>query len=161
MRGITVLALCAVITVGCGRGGPSPQPSRPAPAPKPPDGRTEISAARDAFRKVTQFSLETGSVTPIGKFTQLTEVDCETPYYHHRNTKDLSAEGIASNITQLQGRPKAHQEDERLFVDGKSYRRSSGGWENAPAGMDDAQPNDEAGGIDHLHRRRGSLIVDS
>ena len=136
------LVVCAVMS-GCSGSSPAPQPAAPAAAPaaaKPPDGRREISAAREAFRKVMQFSLETSSVTPLGEFTQLTQVDCQAPYYYDKHTKDLSAEGIQSNTTQLQGRPKAHQEDERLFVDGASYTRSSGAWENPAKGMDDWEP---------------------
>ena len=141
MRRIAVLALCAAVTAGCGGGAtPSPQPAKPAAAPKPPDGRKEISAARDAFRKVTLFSLETSRVTPLGEFTQLTQVDCEAPYFYDRNTTDYSAEGIASNTTLTQGRPKAHIENERLFVESASYYRGSGAWENPSKGSDDWEP---------------------
>jgi len=140
MRLITVLVFC-VAMIGCsGSSTPAPQPAKPAAAPKPPDGRREISAAREAFRKVTQFSLETSSVTPLGEFTQLTQVDCAAPYYYDKHTKDWSAEGIQSNTTLTQGRPKAHQEDERLFVDGASYYRGSGAWENPAKGSDDWEP---------------------
>ena len=78
------------------------------------------------------FTIRDTRRTPLGTFVSLYEVDCGDRYYHRLETQDLSAEGIARGTTQLQGRPRAHQESEELYESGLSYRRYSAEWESAP-----------------------------
>ena len=95
----------------------------------PPDGTKEFSASREAFQRLDHLTMSWTSKTRLGVFTETAEFDCAARYYHYRYVKDLNAEGIKDGSTVID-RPKAHQEEERLFVDGRSFDRFSGGWED-------------------------------
>jgi hypothetical protein len=136
VRSLTEVAVvAAAIGIACNRA-----PKAPPPAQKP-DGPSEFKAWQQAFQNVRQATLERTTTTDLGVFKETMEVDCASRYFHSRYTKDLTPKGIESNTTQLQGRPRAHQEEERLFAEGQSFNRFTGSWENPAAGTDDAHPD--------------------
>jgi len=123
------LACAAALSVACGR------------RSEPPDGKLEIEASRKAMQTVTRFTMESTSTTEIGTFRHKFEVDCARSYYHMVYVADLTPKGVESGTTQQQGRPRAHKESEQLYVEGRSYVRYSGSWENPQPEYDDAEPN--------------------
>jgi hypothetical protein len=105
-------------------------------ATPPPEGAAAFGASRQKFHQRDQLTVEWSTTTELGVFTHVAELDCGRRYYHYKYVTDLSAKGIEFNTTTSQGRPRAHQEEEQLFIDGQSFRRFSGSWENAPTGYD-------------------------
>jgi hypothetical protein len=103
-----------------------------------PNGLVEFSGSRHAVQQLDHLAIEWTSTTKLGVFTEIAELDCGLRYYHYRYVKDLSAEGIEEGVTQSQGRPRAHQEEERVFVNGRSSGRNSATWEDAK--NDDSRP---------------------
>ncbi|HYL92615.1 MAG TPA: hypothetical protein VEW69_05605 [Alphaproteobacteria bacterium] len=55
-------------------------------------------------------------------------MDCEQLYYHRLSIKDLTAAGVTAGTRSELGAPLAHQESESLFVDGRSFFKSTGAW---------------------------------
>jgi hypothetical protein len=140
---VVATIVAAVVAAGCGNT-PQQKPEPPAGVAarqkQPPQGRSALQKAREAFKDIRQFTLTQTSTSDLGVFTTTTEVDCDARYYHQRRTKTLTEKGIAEGTTQIQGRPRAESESEALFVQGQSLRRNSSSWEKAPPGDDDATP---------------------
>lgn len=90
-----------------------------------PSAPSEFKASQDAFQKISRVSVEWSSQNDLGSFQQTAELDCSGGYYHRHIVKDLSAKGAADTRSAL-GAPLWHQDTEYLFVDGRSYERSSG-----------------------------------
>ena len=146
MRTVASLAMVALVgtalSIGCNRTPNTPNTAAGSqPSLQKPEGASEFRASQHAFQKVEHLTFEQITTTEIGVFKEVIEADCASPYYHSRYTKDLTPKGIESNASQLQGQPRAHQEAERLLVDGGSFDRFTGSWANAPASMDDAHPD--------------------
>ena len=114
--GVTVLTAITILGGACS---------------EPPEGLEAFKAAQQLFEHTPQFAVTWRETTALGKFAETAEFDCSAAFYHDRSTKDLSPKGLAEGATLSQGRPRAHQETEQLFVDGHSYHRNSGSWENA------------------------------
>ena len=139
MRPLTpALAALSLLACGCSRSGGS---AATPPSSPPPNGRLELQASREAVGKLTHFTLEITREGERGTFRDTLEVDCAKRYYHKRSVIDLSPRGVEGGAPQLQGRPRAHQEREDLYVDGLSFTRSSGTWETPAAGENDARPD--------------------
>ena len=91
-----------------------------------PNAPSEFKAAREAFQKAPQVTVEWSAQTDKGSFQQTAEMDCTTPYYHRHLIKDLTPKGIAADAREALGRPLTHQDADYLFVAGRSYIRTSG-----------------------------------
>jgi hypothetical protein len=109
------VALCISAMSGCTR----------------PNGPMEFRGSQHAVQQLDHLTIEWTRSTGLGVFTEIAEFDCGLRYYHYRYVKDLSAKGIEEGVTQSQGRPMAHQQEERIFVNGRSSGRNSASWENA------------------------------
>jgi len=127
--------------VGCSNAPQQSTPPAAATSQAPPQGAAALANARKAFQQVAQFTLTQTTTTDIGVFTMTTKVDCAGPYYYYKRTTALTPKGVEQNTTQLQGRARDKTEEERVFVDGQSFDRYSGSWENPSPGTDDARPN--------------------
>ena len=110
------------------------------------DGPGAFKASQKAAMRVNHFTVELEQKTKMGVFRNTQLIDCGARsfadrYFYDHEVKDLSPEGIEAGVTQMQGRPNAHQESDALFVNGKSYGRNSSNWENPSLGTDDASPD--------------------
>ena len=137
MRRLACL-IVMLIAAGCTGEKTPEQPPLPAPAA----GRVAFRASQEAFQRTPRFTLDRVSRTALGVFTETSQIDCAAPYLHWQRTKDLTAKGIADGTTTYQGPPRAHSEEERLFVFGQSFDRLTGDWENPPP----AENNEKAWG---------------
>jgi hypothetical protein len=109
-----------------------------SPVPRP-DGRAEINASQQVMSRITSFTINSTSTTNYGAFHTAIEVDCARKYYHMEYVVDLTPEGIEKKATTFDGRPRAHQKTEQLFVGGRPYMRYSGTWESPD--RDDSKPS--------------------
>ena len=101
----------ASLMCGCRRSGPS-----------------DFKASQQAFQKISRVKVEWSATTDKGRFKETVEMDCDAPYYHRLSVTDLTENGIASGTRSALGQPLAHQETEDLFIDGKSFDKSTGTW---------------------------------
>ena len=97
--------------------------------------------ARSALQAIRQFTLTSTRTTELGVFTTRMDVDCADLYFRSRYTRVLTDKGIAQGMTQVQGRPRAKSESERVFVNGQTFDRNTGSWEAPSQGSDDARPD--------------------
>jgi hypothetical protein len=91
-----------------------------------PSAPSDFKASQAAFQKISRVKVEWSAQTSDGSFQQTAELDCAASYYHRHILKNLSASALSSASRMSAARPLAHQEVDYLFVDGRSYERSSG-----------------------------------
>jgi hypothetical protein len=91
-----------------------------------PSAPSDFKASQAAFQKISRVKVEWAAQTDQGSFQQTAELDCAASYYHRHIVKDLSASGAAADTRAALGKPLSHQDTEYLFVDGRSYERSTG-----------------------------------
>ena len=108
---------------------------------RPPAGLEAFKMSQTAAMALDHFNIELARKTEMGDFKNIQAIDCLSSYFYDHDITDLSPKGIESGVTQLQGRPRAHQESETLFTDGKTYFRNTSSWENPTFGSDDAHPD--------------------
>ena len=105
---------------------------------RPPAALEAFKMSQTAATALDHFNIELARKTQMGDFKNIQAIDCLASYFYDHDIIDLSPKGIESGVTQLQGRPRAHQESETLFTDGKTYFRNTSSWENPTFGSDDA-----------------------
>lgn len=120
MRKLIVIA--AFVAVACGK----------------PNGLAEFKTSYYKMQSVDHMTIDWTTKNAVATFHETAQIDCggAQPYYHYREVRDYTPEGISSNTTLTQGRPRAHQENERLFVGGKSFIKSSAQWERGDDSYD-------------------------
>src|SRR5215470_1269956 len=94
-----------------------------------PSAPSDFRAPQEAFQKISRVSADWSAQTNLGTFQQTAELDCR------HIVKDQTAGGIAAVTRITLGAPLAHQDTEYLFIDGKSYDRTTGQFST------DARPN--------------------
>jgi hypothetical protein len=96
-----------------------------------PNGPMEFRGSQHAVQQLDHLTIEWARSTGLGVFTEIAKFDRGLRYYHYRYVKDLSAKSVEEGVTLSQGRPMAHQVEERIFVNGRSSGRNFANWENA------------------------------
>ena len=102
------------------------------------DGRKAFLASQSEAKRTKHFSVELDEPAEMMHIKRTQALDCDAQYFYEHEVADRTAEGIKAGGSLLQGRPSSHQETDTLFVNGKTYRKNTSSWENAPFGSDDA-----------------------
>src|SRR5262249_5420842 len=83
-----------------------------------------------AFRRLDHITVEWTTKTRRGVWVETAAIDCPATYYHYRSVRDLTPNGVAEDTTIGQGRPVAHKEEERLFLNRRSMTKATSEWED-------------------------------